>query len=102
MNEFTSVEQALDKALFDWEQMQSTFGDDGAEWAERFERHFYLMIDELKKWYLQLSTKPDKLEQLESMPEIEGVSNKLPAPLQLNFMTELEDIFDGFEKKSFD
>ncbi|WLD91529.1 hypothetical protein [Alkalihalobacillus sp. AL-G] len=101
-NDFAHVKKALDEALYDWQQMQLTSGDDGAEWAERFERHFYEMIDELKKWYDSLEKKPTQFEELESMPEIEGISITLPGPLQLNFLTELEDIFDGFEKKSFD
>ncbi|WP_408006193.1 hypothetical protein ACJROX_15900 [Pseudalkalibacillus sp. A8] len=99
---FVRVKEKLAIALEDWEQMQKTSGDEGAEWAERFERHFYEMIEALKSWYLSLEVKPDSYKDLESMPEMEEIQEQLPGPLQLNFLTELEDIYDGIDKKSYD
>lgn len=96
------VNVKLQKTLEDWHHMQRTTGVEGAEWAERFERHFYEMIEAVKDWYEHLNTKPDSYEQFESMSEIVDIQNQLPAPLLLNFLTELEDIYDGIKKKSFD
>ncbi len=101
-SDFEQVKIALDTALDDWSHMQKTTGDEGAEWAERFERHFYEMVDKLKVWYEGLEPKPASYEELEAMPEIEEIQEQLPGPLLLNFLTELEDIYDGVEKKSFD
>ncbi|WP_261133622.1 hypothetical protein [Bacillus sp. Marseille-Q3570] len=101
-NDFSLVKEKLDAALEDWEEMQKTRGDEGAEWAERFERHFYDMIGAVKYWYHSLETKPGSYEELESMSEMEEIQEQLPGPLQLNFLAELEDIYDGLEKKSYD
>ncbi|WP_221564762.1 hypothetical protein [Alkalihalobacillus sp. TS-13] len=101
-NNFAVVKEKLDIALEDWEEMQKTTGDEGAEWAERFERHFYEMIEAVKYWYHSLETKPANYEKFESMAEMEEIQEQLPGPLQLNFITELEDIYDGLEKKSSD
>ncbi|MGP4079654.1 hypothetical protein ACTWQL_07020 [Pseudalkalibacillus sp. R45] len=101
-NNFAVVKEKLVVALEDWEEMQETSGDEGAEWAERFERHFYEMIEAVKCWYHSLETKPASYEELESMAEIEEIQEQLPGPLQLNFLAELEDIYDGLEKKSYD
>ncbi|WP_349410703.1 hypothetical protein [Pseudalkalibacillus sp. SCS-8] len=99
---FENVKKALDVVLEDWSLMQNTTGDEGAEWAERFERHFYEMIEELHDWYENMEQKPNRYEALESMPEIVEIQEKLPGPLELNFLTELEDMYDGVEKKSYD
>ncbi|MCF6137303.1 DUF4085 domain-containing protein [Pseudalkalibacillus berkeleyi] len=96
------VNVKLQKTLEDWEKMQRTTGDEGAEWAERFERHFYEMIEAVKDWYEHLNDQPDSYEQFESMSEIEEIQNQLPGPLLINFLTELEDIYDGIKKKSYD
>ncbi len=99
---FERVKEKLSIVLEDWEQMQNTSRDEGAEWAERFERHFYEMIDTLKSWYISLDVKPASYEEMESMPEIEKILVQLPGPLHLNFLTEIEDIYDGLEKESYD
>ncbi|MGM7701363.1 hypothetical protein ACSVDE_06520 [Pseudalkalibacillus sp. Hm43] len=101
-SDFEQVKNTFQKALDDWSHMQKTSGDEGAEWAERFEQHFYEMVEKLKFWYEQLEPKPPSYDELEAMPEIEEIQEQLPGPLLLNFLTELEDIYDGVEKKSFD
>lgn len=101
-SDFHQVKEALDVALDDWSHMQTTSGDEGAEWAERFERHFYEMVEKLRVWYEGLDPKPTSYEKLEVMSEIEEIQEQLPGPLLINFVTELEDIYDGVEKKSFD
>ncbi|WP_078553646.1 hypothetical protein [Bacillus alkalicellulosilyticus] len=99
---YNKVIEALEIALDDWAMMQQTDGDEGAECAERFERHFYLFIDECKEWFHTLETKPKDIIEAESLKEIEELQQRLPGPLQLNFLTELEDIIDGIETKRYD
>lgn len=99
---FNNVREALQIALDDWQMMQQTSGDEGAEWAERFERHFYEFIDEFKKWYHQLKDKPGTLEDAEELQEVKEIEALLPTPLHLNFMTELDLIVDGIERTRFD
>ncbi|WP_449540296.1 hypothetical protein [Ferdinandcohnia sp. Marseille-Q9671] len=89
------VKNALDKALYDWGMMQKTTGDEGAEWAEIFERDFYLFIDSFEAWFQQVTPKPQSIEAAEKLPEIQNIQQILPGPLQLNFEMELERIIDG-------
>jgi hypothetical protein len=96
------VKKALDVALEDWSMMQKTAGDEGAEWAERFERNFYEFIDEFEKWFHTLDNQPKHLEEAEELKEVEEIQAILPGPLQLNFTMELERIIDGLETSRFD
>ena len=52
------IDEYFETAMEAWDMMQKTSGDEGAEWAERFERYFYEFIDELKKWWKTLQPKP--------------------------------------------
>lgn len=97
-----NVSNALKMILEDWRRMQKTDGDEGEEAAERFERHFYLFIDEFKRWFKSLDHPPQTLEGLEEMEEVKGIQKSLPDPLQLNFMIEMEEIIDGVETNRFD
>jgi hypothetical protein len=96
------IDEYFETAIEAWDMMQKTSGDDGAEWAERFERYFYEFIDELKEWWATLDPKPTKLDEAEALPEIKKWMEQIPAPVQLNFLTELEDILDGVETERFD
>lgn len=96
------VEKALEDALYDWEQMKVTSDDEGAEWAERFEKDFYHFIDMLKEWMSSWPEKPKSVEDAEQTAEIRAWNNRLPDPLKLNFLSELEDIIDGIETERFD
>ncbi|WP_096200616.1 hypothetical protein [Bacillus sp. FJAT-45350] len=100
MNE--SVKSALQTALDDWSMMQKTSGDEGAEWAERFERHFYEFVDVFKKWFISLEPKPSSLEDAEKLEDVKQIQELLPGPLQLNFTIELEEIIDGIKTTRFD
>jgi hypothetical protein len=93
---------SLQKTLEDWKMMQHTVGDEGAEWAERFERHFYEFIDELKKWVNIQTPRPKTLEDAEEMEMIKEIKTLLPTPLLLNVITELEAIIDKEEQSRFD
>lgn len=99
---FKNVLESLDVALADWGLMQQTSGDEGAEHAERFERHFYDFIDEFEKWFCTLDPQPKELEDAESLKEVEQIEDLLPGPLQLNFTMELERIIDGYQTTRFD
>lgn len=96
------VYKALKETLEDWTMMQKTSGDEGAEWAERFERHFYEFIEEVKNWYKNLDPVPKTIDELEELEEIKEMMEQLPGPLVLNFMTELEDMVDGIKHKRYD
>lgn len=96
------VKNALDKVLYDWGMMQKTAGDEGADWAEIFERDFYLFIDVFEAWFNKLANKPKTIEDAEDLPEIEQIQNQLPGPLLLNFEMELERILDGLTDYRFD
>ena len=94
--------ELLETTLEDWQMMQRTEGDEGADWAERFEQHFYHFIDALKGWYDAQETPPKTIEEAEQHPFIQQLSQKLPAPVQLNLINELEDIIDGIEHDYYD
>ncbi|WNF38191.1 hypothetical protein RJD24_07115 [Bacillaceae bacterium IKA-2] len=97
-----NVSNALKIVLEDWKMVQETEGDEGEEAAERFEMHFYQFIDEFKLWFKSLDQPPQTLEELEEMDEVKSIQQLLPDPLQLNFMTEMEEIIDGVETNRFD
>jgi hypothetical protein len=96
------IDENFETAMEAWSMMQKTSGDEGAEWAERFERYFYEFIDEVKKWWKTLDLKPKDIEEAEELPEIKKWMERIPAPVQLNFITELEDILDGVDTVRFD
>jgi hypothetical protein len=96
------IDEYFETAMEAWSMMQKTSDDEGAEWAERFERYFYEFIDELKKWWTTLDPKPKDIEEAEQLPEIKKWMEQIPAPVQLNFLTELEDIVDGVDTVRFD
>ncbi|TWE08112.1 hypothetical protein FB550_101126 [Neobacillus bataviensis] len=96
------VKESLETALEDWELMKKASEDEAEECAERFERHFYEFIDELKNWYQHLKQPPSTIEEAENLIEIKELIERLPAPLELNFFTELELIIEGVDQVRFD
>jgi len=89
------VKRKLEVTLEDWEMMKKTSGNESGDCAERFEMHFYEFIDELKVWYHHLEQPPTTIEEAENLIEIREITKRLPAPLELNFFTELELIIEG-------
>ncbi|MBU8908347.1 hypothetical protein KH400_17195 [Desertibacillus haloalkaliphilus] len=85
--------------LKQWQAMQSSSIDDSGEDADIFERLFYIMTAEIKEWYKQLPSKPKTLEQAFQLPLIAEIEEELPAPLLLNFETEIEMIVEGIERE---
>ncbi|AZU61976.1 hypothetical protein [Neobacillus mesonae] len=96
------VNEKLEAALNDWEMMKTASEDESEECAERFEMHFYQFIDELKLWYQQLEQPPATVEEAENLMEIKKIMERLPAPLELNFYTELELIIEGQDRVRYD
>lgn len=78
-----------------WQSMQSSDFDSAAEDAERFERSFYKFVDAVQEWVAQLDPKPANLDALMALPELQAFGDELPAPLLINFETELELIMEG-------
>jgi hypothetical protein len=99
---FDKVTEKFNEMLNYWDRMQKLSGDEGAEAAELFERTYYEFIEHLQKWYKELKQKPQSFEQFEQLPEIEQMFEKLPGPLHINLITDLEEIFDGIEPDRFD
>jgi flagellin-specific chaperone FliS len=96
------VKKILETTLEDWEMMMKASENESEECAERFEMHFYEFIDELKVWYEHLEQPPSSIEEAENINEIREIIERLPAPLELNFLTELELIIEGEERVRFD
>ncbi|GHI00341.1 hypothetical protein [Neobacillus kokaensis] len=96
------VNEKLEAALNDWEMMKTASEDEREECAERFEMHFYQFIEELKLWYQKLEQPPETMEEAENLMEIKEMLDRLPAPLELNFYTELELIIEGQEQVRYD
>src|SRR4051794_33514590 len=89
------VKRKLEVALEDWEMMKNASEDESEDCAERFEMHFYEFIAELKDWYHHLEQPPTTIEEAENLFEMKEIAERLPAPLELNFFTELELIIEG-------
>jgi hypothetical protein len=102
MSLFDHVKEKWKAALHDWELMKTASEEESEEVAERFEMHFYQFIDELKSWYQHLEQPPTTIEEAENLSEIKEVLEQMPAPLELNFYTELELIIEGEERFRFD
>jgi hypothetical protein len=96
------VKEKLETSLEDWEMMKKASEDESEECAERFERHFYEFISELKIWYEHLEQPPTSIEEAENIDEIREIIERLPAPLELNFFTELELIIEGEDRVQYD
>jgi hypothetical protein len=96
------VLEKLETALAVWELMKTASEYESEDCAERFEMHFYEFIDELKIWFQHLEHEPSTIEEAENLIEIKEIIERLPAPLELNFLTELELIIEGEDQGRFD
>jgi hypothetical protein len=92
------VTESLNTMLENWRLMQSSDMDSAGDDADRFERSFYEFIDEFREWFTTLENKPTVLDDALAMPEVEAITDQLPAPLLLNFETELELILEGITR----
>ncbi|MEI7026230.1 hypothetical protein [Paenibacillus sp. y28] len=91
----TTIQQAMDTMLRNWNAMSGADHDDAEPTADEFQSSFYAFIDELREWLSALEHKPQTLDELLELPEIQTIVEQLPAPLHLNFETEAELILDN-------
>lgn len=92
------VTESFHAMLENWRLMQSSDLDSAGDDADRFESSFYEFIDEFREWFTSLDKKPSVLDDVMAMPEVEAITDQLPAPLLLNFETELELILEGITR----
>lgn len=78
-----------------WEQMAGSDFDDAEEDAGRFQESFYRFMDLVRDWIESLNTRPKTVEEALQLPPLADIAANLPAPLYLNFETELELILEG-------
>jgi len=95
----TAIEQALNITLDKWSALSRASQDEAEEFADGFEASFYRLIDTVRAWYATLNPRPATLDELMAMPLIEAVTDRLPAPLYLNFETEAELMIDNVERE---
>ena len=93
------MQEAFEEMIRNWNRMGSSDMDEAGDAADRFERSFYLFIDEVKDWFAQRGTKPQSLDEALALPEMEAFAEELPGPLLLNFETELELIVEGLVRE---
>lgn len=91
----TKLLQAVDTALMNWNAMSKADEEEAESTADAFQASFYRFIDELRAWVNELDERPESLEALLELPVIEGIVDRLPAPLYLNFETEAELILEN-------
>ncbi|MBE1442464.1 hypothetical protein [Paenibacillus sp. OAS669] len=89
------VTKELDTALSHWNAMSRSDQEEAEEMANAFEAAFYRFIDALREWVYALNPRPQTLDELLEMPFIRDITDRLPAPLYLNFETEAELIMEN-------
>ncbi|MCA1030399.1 hypothetical protein LCL95_05015 [Bacillus timonensis] len=99
---YNKVKEIYMTMLEDWNMMQKHVGDEGAEWAERFENHFYQFSSELKIALTKKNPVPESIEEIEEIEELKEIFESLPDPLYLNVSIEIEEFLDGLDMKRFD
>jgi hypothetical protein len=92
------IERHLDITLRNWASLSNASHDEAESTADEFEASFYRFIDSVRGWYLALNPRPGTLEELFDMPAIAAVIDRLPAPLYLNFETEVELMLDNVDR----
>jgi hypothetical protein len=97
--EMKEMQEAFDTMQENWRTMQSSDFDSAAEDAERFEGSFYKFIEAVQAWIHSLEDMPRDLDALLALPELQAYADELPAPLMLNFETELELILEGITRE---
>ncbi|KRF11156.1 hypothetical protein [Paenibacillus sp. Soil787] len=90
-----NVEQALLTTLKNWNAMSASLGDEQEAVADQFQSSFYLFIDAVREWVYELEPRPQTIDELLDMDMVEEILDVLPAPLHLNFETEVELIMDN-------
>ncbi|WP_159884563.1 hypothetical protein [Paenibacillus puerhi] len=94
----TKVRLTLDAALRNWTSMSAADEEEAEGTANEFEASFYQFIDAFRDWVNGLDPRPVTLEELLELPDVQTITDRLPAPLYLNFETEAELIVDRFSR----
>ena len=89
-----AVKKALDTALANWAAMSKASQEEAEGTADGFEASFYAFVDTFREWVNRLEPRPQTMEQLLALPEVSELTERLPAPLYLNFETEAELILE--------
>lgn len=92
-------EEALSAMLQHWQAMSAADEEEAEEMAERFEAAFYRFIEVFREWVEQLDSRPSTIEDLLALPAVQSLTDRLPAPLLLNFETEAEFIVERQERE---
>lgn len=90
-----NVKQALQTTLKNWNAMSASLGDEQEAVADQFQSSFYLFIDAVREWVDELEPRPQTIDVLLEMEMMQEIFDALPAPLHLNFETEVELIMDN-------
>ncbi|MDQ0877097.1 hypothetical protein QFZ77_005756 [Paenibacillus sp. V4I3] len=90
-----TVELALQTTLKNWNAMSASRGDEQEVVADQFQSSFYLFIDAVREWVYQLEPRPQTIDELLDLDMMQEILDVLPAPLHLNFETEVELIMDN-------
>ena len=96
------VKQALEITLHNWQAMTSYQSDDKEAMADQFQSSFYVFIETVRDWVLRQDTMPLTLDDMLEIDMIQDIFDLLPAPLHLNFETEIELIIDRVERDDED
>lgn len=92
------VKQALEITLHNWQVMTSYQSDEKEAVADQFQSSFYVFIETVRNWVLRQDTLPLTLDEILEIVIIQDIFDLLPAPLHLNFETEIELIIDRVER----
>lgn len=89
------IANEFDSMIKDWEQMARSDFEDAEEDASRFQESFYRFMDIIRDWIESLNVRPKTVDEAVQLPELARIAANMPAPLYLNFETELEIILEG-------
>ncbi|OCT13967.1 hypothetical protein A8709_00030 [Paenibacillus pectinilyticus] len=92
------VKQALDITLHNWQTMTSYQSDEKEAVADQFQSSFYAFIETVREWVLREGNPHLSLDEMLENDMIQEIFDLLPAPLHLNFETEIELILDRVER----
>ncbi len=92
------IDQLLDAAMRNWAALSNASPDEAETTADEFEASFYRFIDAVREWHLAMHPRPGTLEEMLDMPLIAAIIDRLPAPLYLNFETEVELMIDNVSR----
>ncbi|OAS20735.1 hypothetical protein [Paenibacillus oryzisoli] len=94
----SKVKQALATTLHNWQVMTAYQSEEKEAVADQFQSSFYVFIDAVRDWALRQESLPLTLDEMLEMDMIQDIFDELPAPLHLNFETEIELILDRVER----